>query len=116
MAIFHDQEYKTNEIDVEVQVTIDDSQNQDALWSGIEGSNVSCCNMPATEVASVIISGSYEQMTTVTQSVAQFIEENDYELHGPMFNIYHVSAAQNPDPKAWVTEACFPLRLSSVAR
>lgn len=115
MAIFHDQEYKTNEIDVEVQVTIEDYRNQDTVWSQIDGSNVSCYNMPATEVASVIISGSYEQMTVVTQSVAHFIEDHHYELYGPMFNIYHVSAAQNPDPSVWVTEACFPVRLSPLS-
>jgi DNA-binding transcriptional MerR regulator len=113
MAIFHDLEYKTDNIDVEVQLAIESKEGSvlsDIIHSNYEVADVDCYQASSTEVVSVIFSGSYSQMSAVTQSVAHFIEDNQYELQGPMFNIYHVSIAHNSDPRAWVTEACFPLR------
>nr|WP_241433644.1 GyrI-like domain-containing protein [Listeria floridensis] len=64
---------------------------------------------PEQEIASVTFSGSYEKMPAVTEAAANWLEANAYRLNGPMFNIYHVSPAADPDPEKWLTEACFPI-------
>ena len=47
--------------------------------------------MESTNVASITVNGSYEQMTAVNEAAAKWIETEGYKLAGPMFNIYHVS-------------------------
>lgn len=107
MAIFHDLEHKVENIDVEVQVSIEGN-----IKLGIEKSaNLQHYTTVPIEIASVMINGSYDQMGTVSQVVAQWIEDQSYELNGPMFNIYHVSSTQELNPEKWVTEACFPVKL-----
>lgn len=46
-------------------------------------------------------------MPSVTSAIGAFIAENRLRT-GPMFNIYRVSPAQNPDPSSWITDVCFP--------
>lgn len=61
------------------------------------------------KVASIAVNGSYEQMTTVNEAAAKWIEAEEYEIAGPMFNIYHVSPVMESDPNKWVTEVCYPI-------
>ncbi|MBC6310927.1 MerR family transcriptional regulator [Listeria sp. FSL L7-1582] len=103
MAIFHDEAYRETDVDVEVQVAI-----KSADYESRNG--IIFKEAPAVTVASVIINGSYEQMTAVTETVATWLENHNYQLSGPMFNIYHVSIATEPNPENWVTEACFPIK------
>ncbi|MBC1474065.1 MerR family transcriptional regulator [Listeria grandensis] len=106
MAIFHDESYQDVNVDVEIQVSVQ-REAEHARSSPIFK------EAPAIDVASVIINGSYEQITAVTQTVASWMENNKYQLNGPMFNIYHVSIATEPNPENWVTEACFPIKEST---
>lgn len=102
MAIFHDQEYKTENVDVEVQSpVIGEYQDTDKIKFLIA---------PEAEVASVTFQGSYEQMNAIGQAIAEWLEINQYEIAGPMFNIYHVSPAQDPNPENWITEACYQVK------
>lgn len=103
MAIFHDEAYREADVDVEVQVAIKiaDYESRNGIFFK---------EAPAVTVASVIINGGYEQMTAVTETVAIWLENHNYQLSGPMFNIYHVSIATEPNPENWVTEACFPIK------
>ena len=39
----------------------------------------------------------------------RWVEQNGCRMEGPMFNIYHVSPAMDPNPDHWVTEVCVPL-------
>jgi DNA-binding transcriptional MerR regulator len=101
-AIFHDPEYRESDVDVEIQ-------------QAVEGSYTDCGEVvfkeaPGLRVAAVMVHGSYEQMQAVQEVAAQWMEDNGYELSGPMFNIYHVSPAQDPNPENWVTEVCYPIR------
>ncbi|MED1411189.1 MULTISPECIES: MerR family transcriptional regulator [Bacillus] len=102
IAIFHDHEYKENDVDVEIQLNIlDEHENtKDVKFKNIESTNV----------ASITVNGSYEQMTAVNEAAAKWIETEGYELAGPMFNIYHVSPAMESDPSKWVTEVCYPIK------
>lgn len=101
MAIYHDKEYKESEVDVEVQ-------------SSIKGEYKDCGDIKfyktqEMQVASVTFNGSYDQMSMVTQSIGSWIEQNNYQMSGVMFNIFHVSPSSTQNPDEWVTEACYPI-------
>ncbi len=102
IAVFHDQEYKGNDVDVEIQLHIlgEHENTKDVYFKKIERSHV----------ASITVNGSYEQMTDVNEAAAIWIETEGYELTRSMFNIYHVSPAMESDPNKWVTEVCYPIK------
>lgn len=100
LAVFYYDEYKESTVNVEMQLTIK-GEYQDT-------EEVKLKTMPVAEVVSVTIAGSYEQMSKVTATTAQWIEDHGYRLHESMFNIYHVSSAQDSISPNWVTEVCFP--------
>ncbi|WP_306008238.1 MerR family transcriptional regulator [Bacillus sp. MMSF_3353] len=102
IAVFHDREYKENDLDVEIQLSI--------LGKHENTNDVTFKNIESTHVASITVNGSYEQMTAVNEAAAKWIETEGYELAGPMFNIYHVSPAMESDPNKWVTEVCYPVK------
>ena len=102
MAIYHDKEYKEADVDVELQSTVYGTYENkgDLIFK----------KASAQKVASVTFTGPYQQMSTVTEEAARWIEDQGLEMNGSMFNIYHVSPAQDPNPDNWVTEACFPIK------
>ena len=102
LAIFHDDDYKEQDVDVEIQFAL---KNQ---YSNTE--NVVFKTVPAIEIASAIYKGSYDQITEVNHVVANWVNDNQYEFDGAMFCIYHVSPAQSPNPDEWVTEVCYPVK------
>ena len=102
LAIFHDEGYKENDVDVEVQVSVEGS------YTNTE--HVVFKTIPATLVASATYKGSYDQITAVNHAVACWIQDNNYEIEGEMFTIYHVSPATESNPDNLVTEICFPVK------
>ncbi|WMC91433.1 MerR family transcriptional regulator [Kineothrix sp. MB12-C1] len=102
LAIFHDEGYKENDVDVEIQGIVKGTyQNTE---------NVVFKTMPAVEIASATYKGSYEQLTAVNHAVANWVNDNDYKFDGAMFCIYHVSPAQTQNPDEYVTEVCYPVK------
>lgn len=101
-AVFHDMEYKENEVDVEVQGEVK------GTYPNTE--HVEFKTVPAVEIASATYKGGYDQLTTVNHAVANWINDNGYEFNGPMFCIYHVSYAQTKNPEELVTEVCYPVK------
>ena len=65
--------------------------------------------MESTNVASITVNGSYEQMTAVSKDAAKWIETEGYKCLGPMFNIYHVSPAMESDPCKLGYRVCYPI-------
>ncbi|KFM99749.1 gyrI-like small molecule binding domain protein [Bacillus clarus] len=102
IAIFHDHEYKENDVDVEIQI--------DVVGEYEDTKNVTFKIVESSLIAFITVNGSYEQMTAVNEAAAKWIESEGYELSGPMFNIYHVSLATESDPNKWVTEVCYPIK------
>ncbi|WP_099206086.1 MerR family transcriptional regulator [Scatolibacter rhodanostii] len=101
-AVFHDTDYKEENVDVEVQKTIKGTyQNTE---------NVVFKTEPAVVVASATCKGSYEQMGAINQAVANWVTDNGYEFDGPMFNIYHVSPHETQNPDEYITEVCYPVK------
>gem|GEM_PF-1865994 len=102
-ATFHDSDYRDSGMDIEVWVEVTES------FEPPQGLGFS--EQPECEIVSATLRGDYSQVPAVTQEIGKFIAERNVET-GPMFNIYHVGPAQNPDPTSWVTQLCFPLRAS----
>lgn len=99
-ATFHDPDYREKNVDIEVWIQVDKSfTSTDDVESKDE---------PARRIVTSTVRGDYAQIPAVTQKIGQFIATEELST-GPMFNIYHVSPAQNPDPTTWVTQLCFPI-------
>lgn len=102
LAIFHDEGYKENDVDVEIQSTVKGTYNNTE--------HVVFKTVPEVEIASATYKGSYEQLTIVNHAVANWVNDNGYEFNGAMFCIYHVSPAQTQNPDELVTEVCYPIK------
>lgn len=99
VSLYHDKEYKENDVDVDVQLEVTGNYE--------DGIDAVFYEAPEYTLASVTFSGSFEQMPQISQALGAWIETNHYHVSGPMINISHVSPAQDTDPNNWVTEASF---------
>lgn len=99
MTLFHDVEYVEKNADVEVQTSV--------LGEYPDTESAKFKKAPAFIMASVTFSGSFDQMPQVTQTIAEWLEANEYKIVGPMINIGHVSPGEDPNPDNWVTESGF---------
>lgn len=102
LAVFYDEGYKERDADVEIQMGVQ------GIYNNTE--NVVFKTVPAVEIASTTYKGSYEQLTAVNQTIANWVNSNGYEFNGSMFCIYHVSPAQTQNPDDLVTEVCYPIK------
>jgi DNA-binding transcriptional MerR regulator len=102
MAIFHDEGYRESDVDVEIQMSVSGECK--------DTENVKFKNAEPVQIASVIFKGGYEYMTEINECIANWVNDNGYDFNGAMFNIYHVSPAQGPNPENWVTEVCYPVK------
>lgn len=102
LAVFHDEDYKESNVDIEIQMTVKGS------YSNTE--HVVFKTVPVIEIASATYTGSYEQLTAVNHAVASWVNDNGYEFNGAMFCIYYVSPAQTQNPDELVTEVCCPVK------
>lgn len=100
-AIFHDEGYKESDVDVEIQISVSGKYK--------DTEQVTFKTVPALTAATVVMKGSYDQVSAVNQAVAKWIAAGGYTMNGPMFNIYHVGPADDSNPENWVTEICFPV-------
>ncbi|MBL1228960.1 MerR family transcriptional regulator [Enterococcus sp. BWB1-3] len=99
VSIYHDEEYREKDVDVEVQIEV---------AREYEGNReITFFNASEMLTASVTFNGSFEQMPQVTQAIALWLEFNQYQVAGPMVNRSHVSPGQEPDPAKWITETSF---------
>ena len=102
LAIFHDEGFKENDVDVEIQISVAGTYQDTA--------NVRFKKVAPIQIASATYQGSYEQITKVNSAVAAWINDNGYEFDGTSFCIYHVSPAQAASPEELVTEVCYPVK------
>lgn len=105
MTLFHDVEYVEKDADVEVQTSVIGEYPNTETAEFIKA--------PAFTMASVVFSGSFDQMLKITQTIANWLEVNEYKIVGPMINIGHVSPGEDPNPDNWVTESGFVVAKSA---
>jgi DNA-binding transcriptional MerR regulator len=101
IAVFHDEEYKDSDVDVEIQLAVA------APFADV--GDVRCVQVPQQEVALGVLNGPYDAIGSVMEAVGRWVPENGFEFAGPMFNIYLVSPQEEQDPAKWVTEVCVPV-------
>lgn len=99
-ATFFDPDYRESDVDVEVWQQVPEPFEPAAPMT--------CQALPARDVVVATLKGSYDGITEVTAAIGSYLAAHHLDT-GPMFNIYHVSPAKNPDPSTWVTDVCFPI-------
>lgn len=102
LAVFHDKGFKESDVDVEIQTSVKGTYKDTEY--------VQFKTVPSIQIASTTYQGSYERLTEVNIAVAQWLKDNEYEIDGPNFCIYHVSPAQTKNPEELVTEVCYPIK------
>ena len=101
-AVFHDEEFKESDVDVELQKTVKGSYP--------DTEHVRFVSLPPITVASAVLSGPYDGLDDAMRRTALWVEENGYLFDGPSFCIYHISPHETDDPAQFVTEICYPVR------
>lgn len=98
---FLDGEFKERDVEVEAQKTVKGE------YSDTE--HVKFRTLPEITVASCVFKGGYEQMSEAYAAIGAWITDNGYDYAGPIFNIYHISPHETPNPDEFVTEVCYPV-------
>ena len=99
MALYHDDEYKEENVDIEIQITVEKM--------GEDFGDFKFFETDEENIVSVTFSGSYEKMVKIAEVVAFYIEQNDLKITNTMANIFHVSPAQTDNVDEYVTQACY---------
>lgn len=102
VSMYIDKEYKDTNPEIEVQVEVTDI-------TGIEPP-LHVREFEETEVASVVFSGSYEQISEVYCAMAAWMEKGGYSIAGNMFLRYITSPAEAEDASGLVSELCIPVK------
>ncbi|MDP4094847.1 MAG: MerR family transcriptional regulator [Bacillota bacterium] len=101
-AIYHDGEYKESNVDVEVVMCVDELQKSrnDITFREIEA-------VPL--MASILVTGKYENITNGYNTLANWIEENGYEVTGLARQITHKGPWNESNPDNYLTEVQIPV-------
>jgi effector-binding domain-containing protein len=101
-AIWHDDEYKTSDIDGEGVVFLKQS---------IPGSErVKIYQLPAATMASVIHKGAYNAFNVTYEAIGRWIDANGYMVTGPNREVYlYCTQPVRQDDDSYVTEIQFPV-------
>jgi len=102
MAIFHDEGFVENGIDVEIQKTV--------TGRGVDTEQVKFKEAPSMLAAVLTYEGEYRQIAQIGEMIANWVQDNHYEFCGSHFNIYHISPATEKDRSKMVTEVGFPIQ------
>jgi effector-binding domain-containing protein len=101
-GIWHDDEYKTSDIDGEGVIYL--------KLSIPEGGRVKVYELPATTVASVVHKGTYNTLNQAYEVIGRWIEANGYRIVGPNREIYlYCAEPVRQDDESYVTEIQFPV-------
>ncbi|CZR96061.1 HTH-type transcriptional regulator HmrR [Clostridioides difficile] len=101
-AVFYDTGYQEDYVDVEVQVAVSGKYK--------DTEHVRFKTVPSVTAATAIVKGNFNQLTDTCEAIGNWISDNNYEMDGPMFNIYHIGPDKDNNPDNWVTEVCFPVK------
>jgi effector-binding domain-containing protein len=105
MAIYHDQEYKENDADIEVAIPITGRIEVD------EGMEVK--NLPPARVLAVVHKGSYDTLLLTYKDLYEYMIKNGMEFAGPGRELY-LSDPCKTAPEELLTEMQLPYKDSPV--
>jgi DNA-binding transcriptional MerR regulator len=106
MAVNHGMNDEKNYMDVEVQLSIEKLQQCHG--------KIKIYKLPECEAASIVFQGSYNKISSINTFVAKWMENNQYEISGEVFSIYHNSPRECRSEKNYITELCFPISKKSI--
>ena len=101
MALFHDEEYRDSNVDVEVQRTVSDA------CKATDGINLQ--TVAEMQVAAMVYQGRYDLLAIAHEQLIRWILENHRQVAGKAFHIYHLSPETEQLPDQLVTEVCIPI-------
>jgi DNA-binding transcriptional MerR regulator len=104
-AIYHDNEYKDNEVDMELCVVTDVKLNHD--------SKIPCRTTEAVEKAACfMVYGPYENISIAYKEFAYWMEQHpQYKMTGESRQICHKGDWNESNPKDYITELQFPIEI-----
>ncbi len=101
-AIWHDNEYKTSNIDGEAVVYLKQPVPK--------GGHVKVYELPTATMASVVHKGAYNTFNQAYEAIGRWIEANSYKIVGPNREIYlYCTQPVRQDDDSYVTEVQFPV-------
>jgi DNA-binding transcriptional MerR regulator len=100
-ATYFDTDYRDTDVDIAVWAEFAEDIDLPEGFAFVE--------MPEHDIAWATMYGSYDQMGPTCEAIGTWISTHGHTMAGPMFNIYIVSAAVDPNPENWVTQVCFPI-------
>lgn len=101
-AIWHDEDYKTNEIDGEAVVYLEQPIPEEG--------HVKVYELPAATMASVVHKGAYQNFNQAYEAIGRWIEASGYKVVGPNREIYlYCTQPVRQDDDSYVTEIQFPI-------
>ena len=101
-AIYHDQDYKESNIDVEVTMCVNEigSDSDRVKYKQLD-------NVPTMAV--VMHSGPFQTMTSAYHALGVWLENNKYDISGPSRAIYHKGPWNEENPENYLTEIQMPV-------
>jgi effector-binding domain-containing protein len=103
VALFHDQDFKEESIDVEVGVC----QKQAIPVSDPLATH----QLPAATVASVVHNGAFNCIAEAYETLLKWVEDNGYRKTGPARELFlQISAPVSRDDESYVTEIQVPVK------
>lgn len=99
---YYEEGYTPKDVDVEVAFEVD------GVYEDSE--KIKFHTMSAKTCACVTYQGSYDKMIDVHYAISDWITQNDKELDGYDFCIYHVGYGNSNNPDEFITEVCFPIK------
>ena len=100
-AVLHDNEYKDENVDIEVQAAV--------VGDYTDTENVIFKTEPEITVASVVFNGPYEQFGSAYAAIADWVSKNGYKFAGALRNIYHKGYYETQNVEEFITEVCCPI-------
>jgi DNA-binding transcriptional MerR regulator len=102
IGIYHDQEFREQDVDVEVAVPV--------AGPVPEGDRVKERELPAVEeMACIVHQGGYETVGGTYGALMAWIEANGYRMSGPVREVYVRGPESGGDPSTYVTEVQLPV-------
>jgi effector-binding domain-containing protein len=102
IAVWHDDEYKTSDIDGEAAVYLKRPIP--------EGERVKVYQLPAATMASVVHKGAFNRLSQAYEALGRWTEANGYKIVGPNREVYlYCTQPVLQDDDSYVTEIQFPV-------
>ncbi len=112
-SIYHDQEYKENEVDIEVCAIVEPMANQIANQIEDKEAGIQYRKVDRIEKAACfMVYGPYENIAVAYKEFAEWLEQHpEYEMCGDNRQICHAGEWNENNPELYVTELQVPIKI-----